>query len=129
MNNEKYTFKYQPNWTSSLIVWSWTILVGALGVILWLEIMKFKWLFVLIALLFFGLVGLQIGLRRVSVDRNLMIFSTVLNHAWLVIPRDQLELIAPSRGGLQVQIDGNTYHFLMRRKDRDALIKRVQVDE
>ncbi|RDG28428.1 hypothetical protein DQM20_00045 [Lactiplantibacillus plantarum] len=122
MNNDKHTFKYQPMLASSLIVWSWTALVLMAGIILWLEILKFKWWLLVIAALFIALVAIQISLRRVTINHNLIIFSTVLNHSWLVIPRDQLELIVPIRGGLKVQIDGNQYRFLMLKKARNQLI-------
>lgn len=122
MNNSKHTFKYQPNLVSSLIVWSWTLLILMIGIIIWLEVMKFKWPFLVLGLVFVALVAVQIGMRRVSIDRNLLIFSTVLNRSWLVIPRDQLELIAPIRGGVKVQIDGNEYQFLMTKKSRNALV-------
>ncbi|ALV14896.1 EbsA family protein [Lactiplantibacillus plantarum] len=122
MNNDKHTFKYQPMLASSVIVWSWTALVLMAGVILWLEILKFKWWLLVIAALFIALVAIQISLRRVTINHNLIIFSTVLNHSWLVIPRDQLELIVPIRGGLKVQIDGNQYRFLMLKKARNQLI-------
>ncbi len=126
VNNAKHTFKYQPNLVSSLIVWSWTLLILMIGLIYWLEVMKFKWAFVIIGVLFVALVTVQLNMRRVSIDRNLLIFSTVLNRSWLVIPRDQLELIAPVRGGVKVQIDGNTYQFLMLKKSRQALIEIAQ---
>ncbi|MCG0754197.1 pore-forming protein [Lactiplantibacillus plantarum] len=122
MNNDKHTFKYQPMPASSVIVWSWTALVLMAGIILWLEILKFKWWLLVIAALFIALVAIQISLRRVTINHNLIIFSTVLNHSWLVIPRDQLELIVPIRGGLKVQIDGNQYRFLMLKKARNQLI-------
>lgn len=122
MNNDKHTFKYQPMLASSVIVWSWTALVLMAGIILWLEILKFKWWLLVIASLFIALVAIQISLRRVTINHNLIIFSTVLNHSWLVIPRDQLELIVPIRGGLKVQIDGNQYRFLMLKKARNQLI-------
>ncbi|MBP5815915.1 EbsA family protein [Lactiplantibacillus plantarum] len=122
MNNDKHTFKYQPMLASSVIVWSWTALVLMAGIILWLEILKFKWWLLVIAALFIVLVAIQISLRRVTINHNLIIFSTVLNHSWLVIPRDQLELIVPIRGGLKVQIDGNQYRFLMLKKARNQLI-------
>lgn len=122
MNNDKHTFKYQPMLASSVIVWSWTALVLMAGIILWLEILKFKWWLLVIAALFIALVAIQISLRRVTINHNLIIFSTVLNHFWLVIPRDQLELIVPIRGGLKVQIDGNQYRFLMLKKARNQLI-------
>ncbi|APP11472.1 hypothetical protein BSG92_03200 [Lactiplantibacillus plantarum subsp. plantarum] len=122
MNNDKHTFKYQPMLALSVIVWSWTALVLMAGIILWLEILKFKWWLLVIAALFIALVAIQISLRRVTINHNLIIFSTVLNHSWLVIPRDQLELIVPIRGGLKVQIDGNQYQFLMLKKARNQLI-------
>ncbi|MDN6252417.1 MAG: EbsA family protein [Lactiplantibacillus plantarum] len=122
MNNDKHTFKYQPMLASSVIVWSWTALVLMAGIILWLEILKFKWWLLVIAALFIALVAIQISLWRVTINHNLIIFSTVLNHSWLVIPRDQLELIVPIRGGLKVQIDGNQYRFLMLKKARNQLI-------
>ena len=122
MNNDKHTFKYQPMLASSVIVRSWTALVLMAGIILWLEILKFKWWLLVIAALFIALVAIQISLRRVTINHNLIIFSTVLNHSWLVIPRDQLELIVPIRGGLKVQIDGNQYRFLMLKKARNQLI-------
>lgn len=122
MNNDKHTFKYQPMLASSVIVWSWTALVLMAGIILWLEILKFKWWLLVIAALFIALVAIQISLRRVTINHNHIIFSTVLNHSWLVIPRDQLELIVPIRGGLKVQIDGNQYRFLMLKKARNQLI-------
>jgi hypothetical protein len=122
VNNDKHTFKYQPMLASSVIVWSWTALVLMAGIILWLEILKFKWWLLVIAALFIALVVIQISLRRVTINHNLIIFSTVLNHSWLVIPRDQLELIVPIRGGLKVQIDGNQYRFLMLKKARNQLI-------
>ncbi|RRK10865.1 hypothetical protein D1831_05390 [Lactiplantibacillus garii] len=126
MNNVKHTFKYQPNLASSLIVWSWTLLIAMVGLVYWLEVMKFKWAFVIIGLIFVIAVAIQVSLRRVSIDRNLLIFSSVFNRSWLVIPRDQLELIAPVRGGIKVQIDGNEYHFLMRKKARTSLIELAQ---
>lgn len=122
MNNDKHTFKYQPMLASSVIVWSWTALVLMAGIILWLETLKFKWWLLVIAALFIALVAIQISLRRVTINHNLIIFSTVLNHSWLVIPRDQLELIVPIRGGLKVQIDGNQYRLLMLKKARNQLI-------
>ncbi|OEZ35032.1 hypothetical protein A6B36_09000 [Lactiplantibacillus plantarum] len=122
MNNDKHTFKYQPMLASSVIVWSWTALVLMAGIILWLETLKFKWWLLVIAALFIVLVAIQISLRRVTINHNLIIFSTVLNHSWLVIPRDQLELIVPIRGGLKVQIDGNQYRVLMLKKARNQLI-------
>ncbi|MCG0780496.1 EbsA family protein [Lactiplantibacillus plantarum] len=122
MNNDKHTFKYQPMLASSVIVWSWTALVLMAGIILWLETLKFKWWLLVIAALFIVLVAIQISLRRVTINHNLIIFSTALNHSWLVIPRDQLELIVPIRGGLKVQIDGNQYRFLMLKKARNQLI-------
>lgn len=122
MNNDKHTFKYQPMLASSVIVWSWTALVLMAGIILWLETLKFKWWLLVIAALFIVLVAIQISLRRVTINHNLIIFSTVLNHSWLVIPRDQLELIVPIRGGLKVQIDGNQYRLLMLKKARNQLI-------
>ena len=122
MNNDKHTFKYQPMLASSVIVWSWTALVLMAGIILWLEILKVKWWLLVIAAFFIALVAIQISLRRVTINHNLIIFSTVLNHSWLVIPRDQLELIVPIRGGLKVQIDGNQYRFLMLKKARNQLI-------
>jgi len=125
VNNTKHTFRYQPNLVSSLIVWSWTLLILLLGIVVWLEILKFEWWFLLIGLVFVALCVAQIGLRRVSVDRNLIIFSTVLNRSWLVIPRDQLESLEPVRGGIKVQIDGNSYQFLMLKKARQALLELV----
>lgn len=126
MNNTKRTFKYQPKPVSSLIVWSWTGLILMLGIIYWLEILKFNWLLVAIMLVFILAVTLQVGLRRVSIDRNLLIFSTVFNRSWLVIPRDQLESICPVRGGIKVKIDKNEYQFLMTKKSRESLIKIAQ---
>lgn len=126
MNNTKRTFKYQPKPVSSLIVWSWTGLILMLGIIYWLEILKFNWLLVAIVLVFILAVTLQVGLRRVSIDRNLLIFSTVFNRSWLVIPRDQLESIRPVRGGIKVKIDKNEYQFLMTKKSRESLIEIAQ---
>ncbi|MFC6181218.1 EbsA family protein [Lactiplantibacillus daowaiensis] len=123
MSNSKHTFKYQPNLLSSLTVWSWTLLVLMIGIIWWLEVLTFKWQFVLIGLLFIVLVAVQITARRVSIDRNLMIFSSVFNRSWLVIPRDQLERITAIRGGVEVQIDHNQYRFLMTKKSRNKLIE------
>ena len=129
MNNSKHTFKYQPNLASSLIVWSWTCLILMVGLIWWLEILKFQWPLLLIVALFIFVSGIQIVLRRVTVDRNLMIFSTVLNRSWLVIPRDQLEAITAVRGGIEVRIDGNDYQFLMAKKSRNQLINLAQNNE
>jgi len=129
MSNSKHTFKYQPNLLSSLIVWSWTLLVLMVGIIWWLESLTFKWPLVLIAVLFIALVAIQISLRRVSIDRNLLIFSTVFNRSWLVIPRDQLESITAIRGGVAVQVDRNRYQFLMTKKSRQALIELAQLDK
>ncbi|VDG19581.1 EbsA family protein [Lactiplantibacillus mudanjiangensis] len=126
MSNSKHTFKYQPNLLSSLTVWSWTLLVLMIGIIWWLETLTFKWPFVVIGVVFITLVAIQISLRRVSIDRNLMIFSTVFNRTWLVIPRDQLETIQAIRGGVLVQVDGNQYQFLMTKKSRQQLIELAQ---
>jgi len=129
VSNSKHTFKYQPNLLSSLIVWSWTLLVLMIGLIWWLEVLTFQWPLVLIAVIFVALVVVQISLRRVSIDRNLLIFSTVFNRSWLVIPRDQLESLTAVRGGVVVQVDRNRYQFLMTKKSRQALIELAQLDK
>lgn len=128
MTNSKHTFKYQPNLASSLIVWSWTLLILMIGIVWWLETLKFQWPLLLIFGLFIFISAIQLVMRRVTVDRNLIIFSTVFNRSWLVIPRDQLEIITAVKGGIKVRIDGNDYQFLMPKKSRNQLINLAQND-
>ena len=85
MEEEKRYF-YQPDMTTAIIDWSWTLIVLVIGIIIAFEITHFNWITAVFIIAFLLLAGLEIFSRTVTVTPTKMVFSRVMSHNFLSIP-------------------------------------------
>jgi hypothetical protein len=74
----KKRFLYQPDLPTTIICWSYSLIVLLISILLWLEITVFQIWTVLVFLLFLVIAGLQIFFRRVEVTTQELILHTVI---------------------------------------------------
>ncbi|MFT8458021.1 MAG: EbsA family protein [Liquorilactobacillus ghanensis] len=74
---KKYFF-YQPDLPTSIICWSYSLIVLLISILLWLEITVFQIWTVLVFLLFLVVAGVQLFFRRVEITPTELILHTVI---------------------------------------------------
>ncbi|MFC6261237.1 EbsA family protein [Levilactobacillus fujinensis] len=115
MITQERRFLYQPNPISSVINWSWTLMVLMLGAIFWLEITHFNWYTLGLFVVFALLCWLEIHYRNITMANGVLTVSTVLNHRHLVIPLDQVRSVNLAHYRLGIVAQGKIYQFLLPR--------------
>ncbi|MGY5339786.1 EbsA family protein [Levilactobacillus spicheri] len=126
MITQERRFLYQPNPISSIIIWSWTLMVLFMGAIFWLEVTHFNW----ITLAFFGafavLCWVEIHFRNITMANQVLTVSTVLNHRHLVIPLHQVSNVSLAHHRLGIVAQGKIYQFLLPKNSAIELANLVQ---
>ncbi|KRK87222.1 pore-forming protein [Levilactobacillus koreensis JCM 16448] len=117
---------YQPNPISSVINWSWTLMVLMLGAIFWLEITHFNWYTLGLFAAFAFLCWLEVHYRNITMANGVLTVSTVLNHHHLVIPLDQVRSVNLARYRLGIVAQGKIYQFLLPRNSAIELAGLIQ---
>lgn len=115
MITQERRFLYQPNPLSSVINWSWTLIVLMMGAIFWLEITHFNWYTLGFFVAFALLCWIEIHFRNITMAKGVLTVSTVLNHRHLVIPLKQISSVHLSRYRLGLVAQGKIYQFLLPR--------------
>ncbi|WP_283678730.1 EbsA family protein [Lentilactobacillus sp. Marseille-Q4993] len=113
MITQKRRFLYQPSFLSSIICWSWTLVIFFVGVVIWLEITHFQW----ITLFFFVLFGLvswaEIRFRNITIENEKLIVSRIINPHTLVIELAKIESVQTSKYQLGFVANGKIYAFIL----------------
>ncbi|MGX6429655.1 EbsA family protein [Levilactobacillus yonginensis] len=126
MITQERRFLYQPNPLSSIINWSWTLLVLFMGAIMWLEVTTFNWYTLGLFAAFALLCWLEIHFRNITMADGVLTVSTVLNHRHLVIPLNQVSSVKVTRYRLGIVAQGKIYQFLLPRNSAIELAGLIQ---
>ncbi|WP_204120757.1 MULTISPECIES: EbsA family protein [Levilactobacillus] len=126
MITQERRFLYQPNPLSSIINWSWTLIVLLIGAIFWLEVTHFNWYTLGFFVAFAFLCWLEIHFRNITMANGVLTVSTVLNHRHLVIPLNQVRSVQQSRYRLGIVAQGKIYQFLLPRNSAIELASLLQ---
>lgn len=113
MSTQKRKFLYQPAPLSSIICWSWTLIIFFVGIIIWLEITHFQWI-TLFFLAFFCLVSwAEIRFRTVSINQGVMSISRLINPKSLVVNVSEVKRVSMSKHQIGFIAQGKIYHLIM----------------
>ena len=110
---ETKKYFYQPDLTSSIIDWCWTLLILIVGVVVWLEITHFQWISALLILIFLILTFFAIQRRTVTVNSESMTFSRLLQRDFLVVPLKDIRQPRFTKHTMTMTVNGEvmTYTF------------------
>lgn len=110
---ETKKYFYQPDLTSSIIDWCWTLLILIVGVVVWLEITHFQWISALFILIFLILTFFAIQRRTVTVNSESMTFSRLLQRDFLVVPLKDIRQPRFTKHTMTMTVNGEvmTYTF------------------
>lgn len=110
---ETKKYFYQPDLTSSIIDWCWTLLILIAGVVVWLEITHFQWITALLFLIFLILTFFAIQRRTVTVTPQSMTFSRLLQRDFLVVPLKDIRQPRFTKHTMTMTVNGEvmTYTF------------------
>lgn len=110
MEEEKRYF-YQPDMTTAIIDWSWTLIVLVIGIIIAFEITHFNWITAVFIAIFLLLAGLEIFTRTVTVTPTKMVFSRVMSHNFLSIPLKDIRQPLFTKHTLSMTVNGEVMTF------------------
>lgn len=110
---QKRQFLYQPGPLSTIILWSWTIVVLCLSIILALELSNHFWIPWVIGAIFIVLVWAQIHYRHIYLENGVIRVSRILNHNWVKIRLSDVRNVHASKYRLGFVYGGKIYQFLL----------------
>ncbi|USS86662.1 EbsA family protein [Fructilactobacillus cliffordii] len=113
MITQKRKFLYQPQPTTSIICWSWTLIVLLVGVIIWLEITQFQNITFMFFLVFVALTWIQIYFRKMLVWSDTIEIRQVLNPFGKKISLQSISRVRAQRNSIAFNAGGRRYKFLL----------------
>ncbi|WP_056966329.1 EbsA family protein [Apilactobacillus ozensis] len=110
---QKRSFLYQPDLLTSLIYWSWVVVLFFIGLIFWLEVTHFQWITLMffIAFVFFTWCG--IFFRKISINDNFLIISTILNPQGHQMKLDEITDLNASKRKISFVFKGKKHEYLL----------------
>ena len=120
MEEEKRYF-YQPDMTTAIIDWSWTLIVLVIGIIIAFEITHFNWITAVFIIAFLLLAGLEIFSRTVTVTPTKMVFSRVMSHNFLSIPLKDIRQPLFTKHTLSITVNGEVMTFTFTQRSLQSI--------
>lgn len=120
MEEEKRYF-YQPDMTTAIIDWSWTLIVLVIGIIIAFEITHFNWITAVFIIAFLLLAGLEIFSRTVIVTPTKMVFSRVMSHNFLSIPLKDIRQPLFTKHTLSITVNGEVMTFTFTQRSLQSI--------
>lgn len=120
MEEEKRYF-YQPDMTTAIIEWSWTLIVLVIGIIIAFEITHFNWITAAFIAAFLVLAGLEIFTRTVTVTPTKMVFSRILSHNFLFIPLKDIRQPLFTKHSLSITVNGEVMTFSFTQRSLNSI--------
>lgn len=108
---EKTKYFYQPDPTSFIIDWSWTLIIIALGVIVWLEYTHFQWISGLLIAVGAVLAILQFTRRTVEVTPTKMTFNRLLAKNFAEVPLASMRQPVFTKHTMSITVSGEVMTF------------------
>ena len=111
MEEEQKRFFYQPDLTTAIIDWSWTLLVLIIGIIIAFEITHFQWITALFIVIFLILAALQIFRRTVVISPSRFVFNRLLVKEYLSVPVKDIRQPIFTKHTLTIPVHGEVMTF------------------
>lgn len=108
---EQTKYFYQPDPTSFIIDWSWTLIIIALGVIIWLEYTYFQWISGVLIAAGVILAIAQFARRTVVVTPTKMTFNRLLQKNFVSVPLSQMRQPIFTKHTMSITVSGEVMTF------------------
>ncbi|AQW22060.1 pore-forming protein [Lentilactobacillus curieae] len=113
MITQKRRFLYQPSPLSSIICWSWTLVVFFIGVIIWLEITHFQWITLFFFAMFAFICWAEIHFRKIQIEDGVLSVGRIINPRWLVTDVSEISNVKTAKYQLGFVAKGKIYSFIL----------------
>ena len=121
MEEEQKRFFYQPDLTTAIIDWSWTLLVLIIGIIIAFEITHFQWITALFIVIFLILAALQIFRRTVVISPSRFVFNRLLVKEYLSVPVKDIRQPIFNKHTLTITVHGEVMTFSFTQRSLNSI--------
>lgn len=121
MEEEQKRFFYQPDLTTAIIDWSWTLLVLIIGIIIAFEITHFQWITALFIVIFLILAALQIFRRTVVISPSRFVFNSLLVKEYLSVPVKDIRQPIFTKHTLTITVHGEVMTFSFTQRSLNSI--------
>lgn len=121
MEEEQKRFFYQPDLTTAIIDWSWTLLVLIIGIIIAFEITHFQWITALFIVIFLILAALQIFRRTVVISPSRFVFNRLLVREYLSVPVKDIRQPIFTKHTLTITVHGEVMTFSFTQRSLNSI--------
>ena len=121
MEEEQRRFFYQPDLTTAIIDWSWTLLVLIIGIIIAFEITHFQWITALFIVIFLILAALQIFRRTVVISPSRFVFNRLLVKEYLSVPVKDIRQPIFTKHTLTITVHGEVMTFSFTQRSLNSI--------
>ena len=121
MEEEQKRFFYQPDLTTAIIDWSWTLLVLIIGIIIAFEITHFQWITALFIVIFLILAALQIFRRTVVISPSRFVFNRLLVKEYLSVPVKDIRQPIFTKHTLTITVHGEVMTFSFTQRSLNSI--------
>ena len=121
MEEEQKRFFYQPDLTTAIIDWSWTLLVLIIGIIIAFEITHFQWITALFIVIFLILAALQIFRRTVVISPRRFVFNRLLVKEYLSVPVKDIRQPIFTKHTLTITVHGEVMTFSFTQRSLNSI--------
>ena len=108
---EQKRYFYQPDLTTAIIDWSWTLIIFIIGIIIAFEITHFQWITATFIAVFLVVAALQIFRRTVVISPSKMVFNRLLVKEYLVIPTKEIRQPLFTKHTMTITVQGEVMTF------------------
>ena len=128
MEEEQKRFFYQPDLTTAIIDWSWTLLVLIIGIIIAFEITHFQWITALFIVIFLILAALQIFRRTVVISPSRFVFNRLLVKEYLSVPVKDIRQPIFTKHTLTITVHGEVMTFSFTQRSLNSIMHFLKED-
>ena len=121
MEEEQKRFFYQPDLTTAIIDWSWTLLVLIIGIIIAFEITHFQWITALFIVIFLILAALQIFRRTVVISPSRFVLNRLLVKEYLSVPVKDIRQPIFTKHTLTITVHGEVMTFSFTQRSLNSI--------
>lgn len=121
MEEEQKRFFYQPDLTTAIIDWSWTLVVLIIGIIIAFEITHFQWITALFIAIFLILAALQIFRRTVVISPSRFVFNRLLVKEYLSVPVKDIRQPIFTKHTMTITVHGEVMTFSFTQRSLNSI--------
>lgn len=108
---EQKRYFYQPDLTTTIIDWSWTLIILIIGIIIAFEITHFQWITATFIAVFLVFTILEVFRRTVTMTPTKMVFNRVLSSEYLVVPLKDVRQPIFTKHTMSITVHGEVMTF------------------